>query len=130
MEQERSWMPVPPSPDVPQPAGAYTPAVRAGSLVFVSGQVPKDPATGALVGEDVRSQTRQVMANVERVLRSAGAGLQDIVSVTAYLARIEDWEAFNETYRELLSPPYPTRTTVGAQLHGFLVEISVIAAVR
>lgn len=130
-EQGRNWTPVAPSADVPAPAGAYSPAVRAAGLIFVSGQVPKDPWTGELVGgDDVREQTRAVLANVERVLRSAGASLDDVVSVTAYLARIEDWAAFNDVYRETFRPPFPTRTTVGAQLHGFLVEISVIAAAR
>lgn len=129
-QQERAWSAVSLPTEFPPPVGAYSPAIRAGNLIFVSGQVPKDPRTGATVGEDVRAQTKQVMSNVERVLNAAGASLGDIVSVTAYLARIEDWDAFNETYRELLSPPYPTRTTVGAALHGFLVELSVIAAVR
>ena len=128
MSTERSWTPVSLPAEFPAPVGAYSPAVRAGGLLFVSGQVPKDIRTGATVGSDVREQTRQVMANVERVLHAAGARLEDIVSVTAYLARIEDWDAFNETYRELMPTPYPTRTTVGAALHGFLVEVSVIAA--
>lgn len=130
MAQDRAWTPVELPADHPPPAGAYSPVVRAGNLLFVSGQVPKDPHTGAMVGDDVQAQTRQVIRNVESVLAAAGASLHDVVSVTAYLQRIEDWQAFNETYRELMPPPWPTRTTVGAALHGFLVEISVIAAVR
>lgn len=125
----RSWEPVAPAPGTPSPQGAYSPAVRAGPFVFVSGQVPRDPASGTLVGDDVRAQTRQVMDNVRRVLETAGASLADIVSVTAYLADAGDWDAFNETYRALLEPPYPTRTTVGADLRGILVEISVVAYV-
>lgn len=126
MTDAARWTPVM-VPGQPAPAGAYSPAVRAGNLIFVSGQVPRDPQTGVLVGDDVRTQTRQTFANIERVLAAAGASLHDIVSVTAYLARIEDWDAFNQEYRTLLQPPFPTRTTVGAGLHGFLVELSVIA---
>jgi 2-iminobutanoate/2-iminopropanoate deaminase len=114
---------------VPRPAGAYSPAMRAGNLIFVSGQVPKDPRTGEVVGKDVREQTRVVLENTARVLAAAGATLADVVSVTAYLERVEDWDAFNDVYREAFAPPYPTRTTVGASLRGVLVEISVIAVV-
>ena len=130
MDVARSWMPVVLDAEFPPPAGAYSPAVRAGNLVFVSGQVPKDPRTGAIVGTDVREQTKQVLANAERVLAAAGATLHDVVSVTAYLARMEDWTDFDATYRAILRPPWPARATVGAELHGFLVEISLIAAVR
>jgi 2-iminobutanoate/2-iminopropanoate deaminase len=129
-QRQRSWHGITLPAASGAPAGAYSPAVRAGNLIFVSGQVPKDPRTGETRGADVREQTRAVLENVERVLSAAGATLDDVVSATAYLANIDDWGAFNEVYREVFSPPYPTRTTVGAQLHGFLVEISVIAAVR
>lgn len=120
------WQPIG-GGDLPQPAGAYSPAIRAGDFIFVSGQVPKDPQTGAIVEGGVAAQTRQVIANLERALGAAGAGLADLVAVTAYLADIGDWNAFNEVYRELMPPPWPTRTTLGAGLHGFLVEISAIA---
>jgi 2-iminobutanoate/2-iminopropanoate deaminase len=127
---ERAWSPADVGTGVRAPAGAYSPAVRAGSLVFVSGQVPKDQATGETVGSDVTEQTRVVLENAARVLAAAGASLDDVVSVTAYLADIGDWQAFDDAYRAIFRPPYPTRTTVGAQLHGFLVEISLVAAVR
>lgn len=128
-DSNRSWQPVILPAEFRPPVGAYSPAVRAGNLVFLSGQVPKDPRTGNTLAGDVRRQTTYVFRNIELVLKAAGATLDDIVSVTAYLARMEDWEAFNETYRELLRRPYPARTTVGADLKGFLVEISVIAVV-
>jgi 2-iminobutanoate/2-iminopropanoate deaminase len=128
-EHTRAWAPVILPAEFRPPVGAYSPAVRAGNLVFVSGQVPKDPWTGQILPGDVRRQTKYVFANLERVLNAAGATLDDIVSVTAYLANMEDWEPFNEEYRDLLKRPYPARTTVGAQLNGFLVEISVIAVV-
>lgn len=129
-DRERAWTPVILPAEYRPPAGAYSPAVRAGNMVFVSGQVPRDPRTGALVDGDVRRQTRVVFENTARVLHEAGASLADVVSVTAYLADMDDWEAFNEVYREQFSRPYPARTTVGADLRGVLVEISVIAVVR
>jgi 2-iminobutanoate/2-iminopropanoate deaminase len=130
MKGSRSWTPADLPPEFPPPVGAYSPAARAGNLVFLSGQVPKDPRTGAVVGKDVREQTRQVFENAERALNAAGATLEDVVSITAYLASMDDWREFDEAYREILRPPYPTRTTVGADLRGFLVELTLIAAVR
>lgn len=124
---ERRWQPVTLGPDVPPPAGAYSPGVRAGDLLFVSGQVPKDPRTGAVVGDEVREQTRQVLRNLEGVLTAGGASLADVVSVTVYLQDEDDWGAFNEVYKTVFSPPYPTRAVVGAQLRGILVEVSAIA---
>jgi 2-iminobutanoate/2-iminopropanoate deaminase len=101
--------------------------VRAGDFLFLSGQVPTDPETGALIGDDVPTQTHAVLDRIERVLKEAGATLGDVVSVNAYLADINDWDSFNEAYKSRFQPPFPARTTVGAGLHGFLVEISVTA---
>jgi 2-iminobutanoate/2-iminopropanoate deaminase len=97
--------------------------------VFVSGQVPRDPVTGELVGDAVEAQTRQVIANVERALKAAGASLSDVVSIIAYLADIDDWGRFNAVYREVMPQPYPTRTALGANLRGILVEVSAVAFV-
>jgi 2-iminobutanoate/2-iminopropanoate deaminase len=121
------WTPIKLGADVPPPAGAYSPAVRAGDFLYVSGQVPRDPRTGATIGSDVVGQTRQVVSNLESVLAAAGAKLSDVVSVTVYLANPDLWTAFNGVYRELMPQPYPTRTAVGASLRGFLVEISAVA---
>jgi 2-iminobutanoate/2-iminopropanoate deaminase len=128
-QRERQWQPVRLGPEVPPPAGAYSPAVKAGPFVFVSGQVPKDPVTGNLVGNDVESQTKQVIANVERALKAAGAELTDIVSVIVYLDNIDDWGKFNAVYKELMPQPYPTRTALGADLRDIYVEISAVAYV-
>ena len=128
-QRERQWQPVRLDGDVPAPVGAYSPAVKAGGFVFVSGQVPRDPATGALIGNDVESQTAQVIANIKRVLEAAGASLSDIVSVIVYLDDIGNWDRFNNAYKQLMPTPYPTRTALGAGLHGFLVEISAVAYV-
>ncbi len=122
-----SWSPVHLAADVPPPKGPYSPAVRAGDFVFVSGQVPRDPKTGELVGDDVATQTRQTLSNVQRVLEQAGASLADVVSVTVYLAKADDWGAMNEVYTKVFHQPFPSRTTVGAELRGILVEINAVA---
>ena len=128
-QRERQWQPVLLGGNVPPPAGAYSPAVRAGGFVFVSGQIPRDPVTGELVGDHVESQTRQVLANVQRALEAAGASLADVVSMVVYLADIDDWGRFNSVYKEVMSAPYPTRTAVGANLRGISIEISAVAYV-
>ena len=123
----RPWTPVAPSPELPRPAGAYSPAVRAGDFVFVSGQVPKDPATGAVDGDDTPTQARRVLDNLRRVLAAAGASMESVVSVTVYLADANDWGAFNAVYQEFFTAPFPSRTVVGCQLRGILVELSAVA---
>ena len=116
-------------PGARPPAGAYSPAIRAGDFIFISGQVPVDVVSGQLIGRDVVTQTNTVLDRIENLLRAGGASLADVVSITAYLSDIANWEAFNDVYRERFQAPYPTRTTVGAQLRGFLVEISAVAYV-
>jgi 2-iminobutanoate/2-iminopropanoate deaminase len=101
--------------------------VRAANLLFVSGQTPRDPATGQIVGTTIEEQSRVTLANVERILRLGGATLENVVSSTVYLADDDDWGRFNEVYKTVFRAPYPTRAVVGAQLRGILVEISVIA---
>jgi 2-iminobutanoate/2-iminopropanoate deaminase len=127
MFNQRDWQPVMLGGDVPTPAGAYSPGVRAGDFLFVSGQIPKDPRTGAIVGEDVGAQTRQVVSNVEAVLKAGGATLENVISVTVYLADPDLWGAFNTVYKEVMPQPYPSRTAIGCGLRGILVEISAIA---
>lgn len=122
-----TWTPIKLGADVPPPAGAYSPAVRAGDFLYVSGQVPRDPRSGATIGSDVVEQTRQVVSNLEAVLAAAGATLSDVVSVTVYLATPDLWTAFNGVYREVMPQPYSARTAVGASLRGFLVEMSAVA---
>ena len=115
------------APAIPLPAGAYSPAVRAGDFLYASGQVPKDLRTGALVGDTVDVQTQQVIRNIRDVLEAGGATLHDVVSATIYLTNEDDWGTVNEIWKSTFSAPYPSRTTVGAKLRGILVEISVIA---
>jgi len=95
--------------------------------LFISGQTPRDPATGQIVGTTVEEQTRVTLANVARIVQTAGGSMAHLVSVTVYLADENDWGRFNEVYKATLTPPYPTRAVVGAQLRGILVEISAIA---
>ena len=123
---DRDWTSIP-LPDLPPPAGAYSPGVRAGNLLFVSGQTPRDPATGQIVGTTIDEQTRVTLANLARILNAGGASLSNVVSVTVYLADENDWGAFDKIYRTVFSPPYPTRAAVGVSLRGILVEISAIA---
>ena len=123
----RAWTPAPPPEGAAPPKGPYTPAVRAGGFAFVSGQTPRDAATGALVGDTVEAQTRQTLDNVRAVLAAAGATLDDVVSVTVYLTDVGNWDAFNAVYREYFREPFPSRTAVGVDLRGILVEVSAVA---
>ena len=129
-DYDRAWTPVTLGADYPPPKGAYSPAVRAGDLLFVSGQVPRDPRTGENTGGDVVAQSRRTLDNLRLVVEAAGGTLDDVVSVVVYLADENDWEAFNGVYRETFSAPYPARTVVGAGLRGVLVEISAVARLR
>ena len=121
------WQPITLGADVPAPVGAYSAGVRAGDFLYVSGQVPRDPRTGATIGANVEEQTRQVIRNLETVLTAGAATLSDVVSTTVYLADPDLWSAFNAVYREMMPPPFPSRTAVGVSLRGFLVEISAVA---
>jgi 2-iminobutanoate/2-iminopropanoate deaminase len=121
------WQAVDLGAEFPRPVGAYSPVVRANGFLFVSGQVPTDPATGQVVGSTVAEQTKYVIEKLGRTLGAAGSSLRAVVSVSAYLANIDDWDDFNAAYKGCFQAPYPTRTTVGAGLHGVLVEITAIA---
>jgi len=123
----RHWTPIFLPADVPLPAGAYSPAVRAGDFIHVSGQVPKDFRSGVTIGHTVEEQAVQVIANLRDVLHAAGATLDDVVAATIYLTNEQDWAAVNDLWKASFTAPYPSRTTVGARLRGFLIEVSVVA---
>jgi 2-iminobutanoate/2-iminopropanoate deaminase len=125
-----NWTPVFLPDDFPPPKGPYSPAVRAGDFVYVSGQTPRDAMTGALASDDVATQARLTLSNVQRVLQQAGASMRDVVSLTLYLARMDDWATVNEVYKEFFVAPFPSRTAVGCELRDILVEISVVAYVK
>ncbi len=113
----------------PAAVGPYSPVVVSGDLVFVSGHVGFDPATGGIAGETIVAQTHQTFKNLERALRAAGCEFADVVKATAFLTRAEDFGAFNEIYKLYLTAPYPARSTVVAALvmEGLLVEVEVVA---
>lgn len=111
-------------------AGPYSPLLRipAGDIVVVSGQGPLDDS-GAVIGGDIRAQTRLTLANCSRQLAVAGATLDDVFKVTAFLADLDEWDEFNAEYLEHFAHPLPVRTTVGVRLLlGMKVEIDVWAA--
>ena len=115
---------------VPVPGGAYSPAVRVGDLVFVAGMVGTD-ANRQLPGDDVGSQTRRALRNVQACLEAAGASLADVCSVTTYLEHAErDFKAYDQVYREFFTADYPARATVEAHIYGDpIVEIQAIAVI-
>jgi 2-iminobutanoate/2-iminopropanoate deaminase len=117
------------SPDAPKAIGPYSQAVRAGQLLFVSGQVPLDPATGQIVAGDIAAQTRRVFDNLGAVLKAGGRSFADVVRTTVYLADMNDFATVNEVYGTYFSEPYPARATVQvARLpKDARVEIDVIA---
>jgi 2-iminobutanoate/2-iminopropanoate deaminase len=92
--------------------GAYSPAIKAGNLLFVSGQIPIDPATGALVDGNISTQTDQVMRNLGALLRAAGVGFEHVVRTTVFLADMSEFAAMNEVYSRYVTDPAPARATV------------------
>jgi 2-iminobutanoate/2-iminopropanoate deaminase len=117
------------SPTAPPAIGPYSPAIRAGNLLFISGQIPLDPATGQLVRGDIRVQTTRVMDNLRDLLVAAGADTSHVVRTTIFLADLSDFAVVNEIYATYFTPPYPARATVQvARLpRDVRVEIDAIA---
>jgi 2-iminobutanoate/2-iminopropanoate deaminase len=109
------------------PSGAYSQAIEAGGFVYVSGQGPLDPKTGAVTGATIEEQVRATFSNIAAILAAASLTLDDVIKVTAYLSDIGLFDRYDAVYRTMFTPPFPARTTVGAQLHGMLVEIDVVA---
>ena len=100
------------SPNAPKAIGPYSPAVRAGQWVFLSGQVPMDPATGNLIEGDIAAQTRRVFDNLGALLTAAGLSFSHVVRTTVFLADMNDFAAMNQVYATCFSDPYPARSTV------------------
>jgi 2-iminobutanoate/2-iminopropanoate deaminase len=117
------------SDGAPKAIGPYSPAVRAGQLLFVSGQVPIDPTTGEMVADDIAAQTRRVLDNIGALLTAAGRSFGDVVRTTVFLADMNDFGAMNQVYGQYFSQPFPARATVQvARLpKDSRVEIDVIA---
>lgn len=115
--------------NAPAAIGPYSQAVQAGNLLFVSGQLPIDPATGAFAGEDIASQTRQSLTNVRSILEKAGYSCADVVKTTVLLANIEDFASMNAVYAEFFTENCPARAAYAVKdiPKGALVEIEVVA---
>lgn len=115
---------------LPEPGLPFSPAVRVGELVYVSGQVGLDPATGKLVEGGVAEQTDQILKNLTVLLEAAGKSLADVFKVSVFLTDMRDFAAMNAVYAKHLPKPYPVRTTVAvvALPLGAAVEIDLIAS--
>jgi 2-iminobutanoate/2-iminopropanoate deaminase len=100
------------APDAPKAMGAYSPAIKAGNLLFISGQIPIDPASGNLVTGDITAQADRAMGNVAALLRAAGIGFEHVVRTTVFLADMNDFAAMNEVYSRYIVDPPPARATV------------------
>ncbi len=113
----------------PAAIGPYSQAIKVGDLVFTSGQIPLDPATGKMVGESIEEQTEQVMKNLSAVLKAAGSSLEKAIKTTCFLADIADFAAFNGVYAKYFTEK-PARSCVAVKdlPKGALVEVEVIAA--
>ncbi len=117
--------------NAPGAIGPYSQAVKAGNLVFCSGQIPLDPQTGEFVSEDIAMQTRQVLKNLSAVLEAAETSLNNVVKTTVFLADMNDFAAMNEVYAEFFSENKPARATVQAARlpRDARVEIECIAVI-
>jgi len=115
--------------DAPQAIGPYSQAIKAGNLLFASGQIPIDPATGAVVAGDIAAQTRRVFENIAGVLKAAGGSFDHVVKTTVFLADMNDFAAMNTVYGEYFAQPAPARSTVQvARLpRDARVEIEIVA---
>ena len=113
----------------PAAIAPYSPAIRAGHLLFISGQIPLHPQTGQLVGDDIAAQTEQVMHNIVALLEAAGASFEHVVKTTVYLKDFNDFGAMNEVYGRFLVSPPPARATVEVSRlpRDVKVEIEAIA---
>lgn len=115
--------------NAPAAIGPYSQAIQAGNTIYVSGQLPIDPATGAFAGNDIAAQTRQSLTNMKNILNAAGADMCDVVKTTVLLADIADFAAMNAVYAEFFAAPYPARAAfqVACLPKNALVEIECVA---
>ena len=117
------------TPNAPAAIGPYSQAILAGNTIYVSGQLPIDPATGAFAGEDITAQTRQSLMNIKAILEEAGADMSNVVKTTVLLANIADFAAMNAVYAEFFTAPFPARAAFQAAAlpKNALVEIECVA---
>ena len=117
--------------NAPAAIGPYSQAIKAGGLVFASGQIPTDPETGEFVAGGIAEQTERVLKNLAAVLEAAGSGLDQVVKTTVFLADMKEFPGMNEVYATFFSEPPPARATVAAAglPRGARVEIEAVALV-
>ena len=115
----------------PAAIGPYSQAVQAGNTIYVSGQLPVDPATGSFAGGTIAGQTRQSLTNIRNILKAAGTDMSHVVKTTVLLKDINDFSAMNEVYAEFFQEPYPARAAFQAAAipKNALVEIEAVAVV-
>lgn len=115
--------------NAPAAIGPYSQAIKVGELVFVSGQLPIDPATGAFAEGGIKELTRQSLTNMKAILEEAGTSMANVVKTTVFLADMNDFAATNEVYAEFFAAPFPARSAVAVKTlpKGALVEIECIA---
>ena len=115
--------------NAPAAIGPYSQAIQAGNTIYVSGQLPIDPATGAFAGADITTQTRQSLTNMKNILLAAGADMSNVVKTTVLLADIADFAAMNAVYAEFFTAPFPARAAfqVACLPKNALVEIECVA---
>ena len=116
----------------PAAIGPYSQAIRLSNLVYTSGQIPIDPATGVLVEGGIKEQTRQSLTNVKAILEEAGVSMSQVVKTTVFLADMNDFADMNAVYAEFFTEPYPARSAVAVKSlpKGASVEIEVVAAIE
>ena len=116
----------------PAAIGPYSQAIQVGNLVYTSGQIPIDPATGAFAEGGIKEQTRQSLTNVKAILEEAGLSLNNVVKTTVFMADMNDFADMNSVYAEFFTEPYPARSAVAVKTlpKGAMVEIEVVAAIE
>lgn len=117
-------------PGAPTPRGPYSPAVRAGDFIYVSGQIPIDPITGQVISGDIQVETRQVLTNIKNILEGSGSSLSAVVRCGVYLIDAGDFKAMNEVYAEFFGDAKPARTTIivaALPLKDAKIEIDAVA---
>jgi len=113
----------------PRAIGPYSAAIRVGTMIFTAGQIPMDPATGEIVAGGIEAEARQALTNLKHVLEASGAGMEDVVKTTVFLANMEDFPKLNAIYAEFFTEKPPARSTVAVKTlpSGVRVEIEAIA---
>ena len=116
---------------VPAAIGPYSQAIQVGNLVYTSGQIPIDPATGAFVEGGIKEQTRQSLLNVQAILAEVGLTMNNVIKTTVFMADMNDFADMNAVYAEFFTEPYPARSAVAVKTlpKGALVEIEVVGEV-